>query len=287
MDRAIGLAIKRFSEATFGGIVFDLDGTLVEGSKGEYAPESLSDVKAEFRRLITQGVQIAIVTGRGASNRTLALLRSIVPEAAWPSVLVGYHNGAELAYLSETGTKIVSVLELADRENLLRYFSSQSRSSPAIDVVDNSCQIEIRPTGNDVTVHPYDLFGFAQEAIVAVGAQAKAVVSSHSVDLIHVKTSNRSVTALLSAQLSRINILTIGDSGAWPGNDFELLSHPYGLSVDTVSASLSGCWNLLPAGIQSVEGTVHYLKRLRPTANGLVSFGDRLLIEGELGPVAS
>jgi hypothetical protein len=63
----------------------------------------------------------------------------------------------------------------------------------------------------------------------------------------------------------------IGDSGAWPGNDFEV-SHELGLCVGGVSTGLTLCWNLLPPGTRSVDGTMRCLRRLMPHGTGLSSF---------------
>jgi hypothetical protein len=60
--------------------------------------------------------------------------------------------------------------------------------------------------------------------------------------------------------------LCIGDSGAWPGNDFELLSAPLSLSVDRVSVEPDRCWNLLPAGVGGSRGLLALLLALRPVS---------------------
>ncbi len=71
-------------------------------------------------------------------------------------------------------------------------------------------------------------------------------------------------------------MLRFGDTGM-SGNDFELLADPHGLSVERVSADLGGCWNFLPGGMASVEGTLHYLAHLDLTGAGTVAFGARFL----------
>ena len=54
-------------------------------------------------------------------------------------------------------------------------------------------------------------------------------------------------------------VLSIGDKGQWPGNDFELLDTPYSLSVDEVSADPESCWNLAPPGHRGVQALLDYL----------------------------
>jgi hypothetical protein len=36
----------------------------------------------------------------------------------------------------------------------------------------------------------------------------------------------------------------VGDRGAWPGNDYEILRAPLGLSVDECSLDPDSCWPL-------------------------------------------
>ena len=62
--------------------------------------------------------------------------------------------------------------------------------------------------------------------------------------------------------IDEASILRIGDQGRWPGNDFELLRAPMGLSVSDVSADTGSCWNLLPTRCTGVDGTLYYLNRL-------------------------
>jgi hypothetical protein len=62
-------------------------------------------------------------------------------------------------------------------------------------------------------------------------------------------------------------ILTIGDKGAWPGNDFELLSLPYSLSVDEPSADPRTCWNLAPLGQRGPLAALHYIDALEISRN--------------------
>lgn len=271
-------ALERFSDTRFGAVLLDLDGTLV-GAKPEerYAHEARTDVRKELARLIEGGIRIAIATGRGPSSTTLRLLRSLIPKTFWNAVLVAYHNGAEVSRLDETAARTISALNPNDKEKLLTYLGSRLKSlGPDILIKENHCQITMRSRNSDVIVRPHHLFVLAQEAIAAVNARTKAVRSSHSVDIIHVETSKASINAMLSGEIDGSAILRIGDSGAWPGNDFELLSHEHGLSVDRVSMDSSLCWNLLPRGTRGVDGTLRYLKRLKPLGAGVFGFGNRL-----------
>ena len=54
-------------------------------------------------------------------------------------------------------------------------------------------------------------------------------------------------------------VLSVGDKGQWPGNDYELLNTPYSLSVDEVSADPDTCWNIAPAGHRGTQAVLDYL----------------------------
>jgi len=74
----------------------------------------------------------------------------------------------------------------------------------------------------------------------------KIVESTHSIDLLSNDVSKTDLIKYIKKNISeQLEILCIGDRGKWPGNDFELLSYPYSLSVNEVSANSHSCWNLL------------------------------------------
>src|ERR1035438_2040908 len=81
-------------------------------------------------------------------------------------------------------------------------------------------------------------------------ALLQLVVSSHSVDILPSGASKTNCIVIAQKQTGvNLSILAVGDCGSAGGNDFELLQHPYSLSVDKVSTALDSCWNLLPAGM--------------------------------------
>jgi hypothetical protein len=97
-----------------------------------------------------------------------------------------------------------------------------------------------------------------------------ALNSSHSVDVLAPTVSKLNLLEFLRSRLGTPSaaFLCVGDSGAWPGNDHDLLSTPYALSVDSVSARFDTCWNLLPAGCSGPRGLRLYLEGLVTQASG-------------------
>jgi hypothetical protein len=66
-------------------------------------------------------------------------------------------------------------------------------------------------------------------------------------------------------------ILTMGDQGAWPGNDSSLLEHRFSLSVDVPSRRLDRGWKLAPSHKRDVDATLWYLDQIRLDGGGKFS----------------
>jgi len=89
--------------------------------------------------------------------------------------------------------------------------------------------------------------------------------SKHSVDVLAPRVSKSGLIAHI-IQHSRVDphqIVTMGDQGAWPGNDVSLLEHRFSLSVDMPSRRLDRGWKLAPGHKRDVDATLWYLDRFR------------------------
>ena len=128
---------------------------------------------------------------------------------------------------------------------------------------------------HQVTVTPasvdrlFALWQLSQALIERLNLPVKSVLSSHSVDLIPRDASKLQLVRFLEeAQDAQPNqIVRVGDHGAWPGNDFELLAHPLGLSVDEVSPSPLNCWNFGKRAERGILVTCRYLDALRKSGD--------------------
>jgi hypothetical protein len=99
--------------------------------------------------------------------------------------------------------------------------------------------------------------------------------SGHSFDILAPGVSKRALIAYLERQGMTgkgQHILKIGDRGAWPGNDCELLSTPFSLSVDAVSDSPDTCWNIGRPGQRGVHLALEYLRSLS-VSGGVARYG--------------
>ena len=106
----------------------------------------------------------------------------------------------------------------------------------------------------------------------------KLLESSHSIDVIAPDVSKLHLVTACEKFAKQIGnpgfVLCIGDKGEWPGNDYELLSTPYSISVDTVSHDHRSCWNLSQSGHRGVQATLAYLN-CTEVSEGILHFKRR------------
>jgi hypothetical protein len=202
---------------------------------------------------------LAIATGRGKSVRQS--LRGSIPRRLWSSVTVGYYNGLEIAPLSDDNTPNTD----ARASPSLAAVSAQLRSQPEValcaEQTDRAHQITLEPRH---ALRPDHLWLLAQQAIlISKVSDVQVVRSSHSIDIINAKRGKGVVVDVLRKAIKEGAILCIGDRGRWPGNDYELLSEPFALSVDEVSLDPATCWHLGPPGSRGPIVLLSYLTRLQ------------------------
>lgn len=258
-QRALKQARATLTKTAIEAVVLDYDGTLVDQDRRWNPPEA--PVVAQLERLLGMGLTIGIATGRGDSVRSD--LRKVLARKLWNSVVVGYHNGSEISTLDDDDCPPTEHASLPDA---LAQFHKALLEAPIADL------LKIRVGRAQVTV---ETSSFSEEQVWRLvhdvahqtcGAAVKVVRSSHSVDVITAGASKLCVLEHLDAQriARRENILCIGDRGRWPGNDFELLDHKLGLSVDEVSSRHDACWNLSEPGERGTVTATRYLASLVP-----------------------
>jgi hydroxymethylpyrimidine pyrophosphatase-like HAD family hydrolase len=253
---------RRLSRAQLHGLVLDYDGTLV--SVEDRATPPTKEICAQLVRILDGGVPIGIATGRGDSVR-MALATSI-PTKRHKRVLIGYNNATQVGLLSDDAlpsdkrtdnAELLQFLDVAAREGSLKK-RAKIRIYPA--------QVTIRPDEIAAIDEMWkDLSALVQNQELT---SIKLTMSTHSIDVLPASASKRDLLHAMSRQfdIDATRILCIGDSGLWPGNDAELLSTEYSLSVDQVSRDPDSCWNLLPPRCDPISGTLHYLSKLNPAA---------------------
>lgn len=255
---------SRIQKARFRGIVLDYDGTLVDES---HRFDGLSrEVARHLARLAKGNIRIGIATGRGKSVRNA--LQDALPKTIWKHFLIGYYNGGDIGPLSDTScpdgacrvdeslTPIANAIRDCD---FLRTFADCEFRIPQITVQPKSA-VDAQAVWDHVQQLTYQ---FHVPGVMAIR-------SSHSLDVVAPFVSKQNVVERIQEELADSGpLLCIGDRGAWPGNDFVLLSNQHSLSVDEVSIDPTRCWNVAPAGMSGIQATIFYFERLT-FANGAI-----------------
>lgn len=241
---------------SFAAVVFDFDGTLVD-TRDRFEPIR-PEVAKELVRLVEGGVRVAVATGRGRSAG--AALRAAIPRELWTELTVGYYNGA-VEHLLDEEEAPSRIGRLSDQlARVKQVLEARLEDVPGI-------MFEARPHQLTVTFgsagSEHRVWVWIEELLDTLNTRDLRVVrSSHSIDIVHRKTSKLRTVRYVSAAAAGGAVLRVGDRGGWPGNDFELLADPFGLSVDQVSGDTNGCWNLAPEGLSGVSALLHYLESM-------------------------
>jgi HAD superfamily hydrolase (TIGR01484 family) len=260
--------VIRLSKAKLKAIVLDYDGTLCSPDRRFQGPSK--ETATLLNELLAEGVTIGVATGRGKSVRKD--LGRVIRSKYREEVLVGYHNGAEIAPLSDIscpGELRSLAAELTSLANCLRERSSISRQA-RVEAKGKQITLELLPTGDPLAL----LSEVTREVKGGEYGAVSIVTSSHSIDVLASGVSKRSVIAALARRLGvddggASNILCIGDRGCFPGNDADLLLHPMALSVDEVSANPETCWNLSKPDLRFESACQEYLSRVIVRKSGV------------------
>ena len=246
---------RRLSRTKFHGLVLDYDGTICDHDDRFLAirPETAR----ELRRLTAAGFLLGVATGRGQSVRKA--LRAAIPKRQWNKVWVGYYNGGIIAPLDDDGQPRIDkairpqLQKAADclEKNLRDHVQLSLRPDQV--TIESSSNLDVRALWSMVVRS-------LSEARVP---EVRVLASTRSVDVIPEETSKLSVLQVLREAQPNGSFMCIGDRPCWPGNDAELLTHEFSLSVDEVYGSLGSAWNLAPAGVLGSAALRYYLGKIR------------------------
>jgi hydroxymethylpyrimidine pyrophosphatase-like HAD family hydrolase/fructoselysine-6-P-deglycase FrlB-like protein len=259
LEQALTRYLQKIRKAHFAAIVCDYDGTLCSPDERFGVPSA--DIISECIRLSQAGMIIGIATGRGKSARES--LRRCFPQDLWPHIIIGYYNGGDISRLDEEAfnpgkpieEEIQAFCKLAEKHVLLQNIS------------------KLEPRTSQVTIEPLSPFPLSLVHAVVLELvqsldqrQLRVFCSEHSVDVLTRTGSKRkvvkSVKDQIKAQGKDGKVLCIGDKGTWCGNDFDLLSEDYALSIDECPLDLNKGWNLALRGHRGVQATLDYLRAL-------------------------
>lgn len=258
--------IKKLNKAEYDGIILDYDGTLCSSEERFVPPRK--EIAEKLNYFLSNNILIGIATGRGKSVREE--LQKLIDNHYWDNVIIGYYNGAQVASLSD------DTMPIKDCNNDL--FSEIEKTLKTESIISNFIDIELREGQITVLVKDkknskiiknilsdflYNRFKF----------KIQILESSHSIDIISAETSKNLIIDHCRKKLGNedntTRFLCIGDRGKYPGNDYQLLSNEYSLSVDQVSNDPYSCWNLASTGNNCVEATLEYFDAISPTGKAM------------------
>ncbi|KFN44209.1 HAD-IIB family hydrolase [Arenimonas oryziterrae] len=270
MTRARDAYVASLKEQNFQAIVFDYDGTLT-ASQRRTAPPS-EPVVTQIKRLVDAGVRVGIASGRGDSIQKE--LAKVFSNDTLERILLGLYNGGWVGPASAP---------LDVPEGTVEFLSHVTRIAQKL----KSLGV---PIERIKATHPYQvsirfrdglptdqMWFVVADSLRQAGLTTSTMFSSkHSVDVLAPGVSKTALIAHI-IQNDRVDphqVLTMGDQGAWPGNDVSLLEHRFSLSVDTPSRRLDRGWKLAPGHKRDVDATLWYLERFQAVENGIFRFSE-------------
>lgn len=250
--------VQRLNKGKYTTVAFDYDGTLSAANhKSRFTNRLCDEINNALLPLLENGIQIVVATGRGKSVGD-SFMNSF-DQKYWPQITVGYYNGACPLPLGEedklkawkkkpfdSELKVLSD-ELQRRlpENCIQYELTARNLQLSIEEVTSDSDAEL-------------LYNTCREIIW--DKQLKGIRlwrSSHSMDIVVYH-----VVSKLNVIDNPDTTLCIGDYGSVEGNDYEMLTSKYSLSVDKVSKNTESCWNIAPSGVYGLDATLYYLSHL-------------------------
>lgn len=253
-EKSLREFLKVIQDTKFLGVVFDYDGTLCDPPERFEKPKT--EISVALSSLLSKGIPIGLATGRGGSLQRS--LQSVIDEAHWDRVLVGNYNGSVVLPLKD---EIPSDVRVSSR--LLQRANNLIHKDLLL-----SSQITTELRAKQLSVVPKEpslkqfILRRLREVVPPGLKHLKIVQSGHSIDLLHPDVTKLHLVEVLASIVKneKGELLIIGDQGQYGGNDFEMLSLPYSLSVDKISSSPSTCWNLSPVGLRGAAATLSLIK---------------------------
>lgn len=264
-------ALAKVSDAAIKALVFDYDGTLCNAQHRFSAmPASAA---AALERLVRDGANVAIATGRGPSAGQA--IRGKIDRSLWSNILIGYYNGAVIRPLEDETDPLVE--EVTEENELIIRLRQVTLFADAL-IRGNDTQVTIELSDS---LKSHEACSIAARVLDGLGKDgARIVASSHSIDLLLAGQSKLNVVDAVSTRTGcdHDEVLRIGDKGRWPGNDADLLNHPLGLTVDEASPDPEHCWGFAPAGVKGLQATLHYISCLDWSGSS-----GKLVLKGQRG----
>ena len=251
--------VRQLNRGRFTTVAFDYDGTLSASDRKSRFTNGLCDeIRDALMPLLENGVQIVVATGRGKSVGES--FQESIDQKYWLQIKVGYYNGACLLTLGDEDELKKWKKQHFDSE--LKELEEELKLRLPAECVgykfeERSLQLSIE--GEMTQAESQLVYDTCREIIW--DKQMKGIRvwrSSHSMDIVVYREVSK-----LRVIADPEHTLCIGDYGTVEGNDYEMLTSKYSLSVDRVSKNTESCWNIAPSGMKGLDATLYYISRMK------------------------
>lgn len=258
--------VRQLNRGKFTTIVFDYDGTLsASDRKSRFTNELCDKIKDALIPLLENGVQIVVATGRGKSVGES--FQKSINQKYWPQIKVGYYNAACLLALGEEDKLEAWKKQPIDIElTALKEELKLRLPKGCVDYKFEERNLQLSIVGEMTQTESQLVYETCREIIW--DKQMKGIRiwrSSHSMDIVVYREASK-----LQVIKDPEYTLCIGDYGILEGNDYEMLTSKYSLSVDQVSKNAESCWNIAPPGIKGIDATLFYLSRMKANEGKII-----------------
>jgi HAD superfamily hydrolase (TIGR01484 family) len=258
MTRALESFDSALAKQSFRAAVFDYDGTLCSSQRKESPPTA--PVVERLMCLLDAGIFVGVASGRGDSIQKH--LRDVLPKEVWPNVHLGLYNGGWIGLLDGEIDKTSKTNEfLSHVRRILRRLEGLGVPIERVrETYPHQISVRFKEGAN-----AENMWFVIADSLRQAGLDPSTVVrSKHSVDVLATNVSkSHLVASMVQARgIDPYEIVTMGDQGAWPGNDASLLEHRFSLSVDQPSRRLDRGWKLAPHHKRDLDATLWYLDRV-------------------------
>ena len=251
--------VHQLNRGKFTTIAFDYDGTLsAPDRKGRFTNRLCDEIRDALIPLLENGALIVVATGRGKSVGESFM--NTIDHKYWPQIKVGYYNGACLLPLGEEARlKGMKDKPLDDELKALEEELKLRLPKGCVDYKFAERSLQLSIEGEMTQTESQLVYETCREIIWDKQLQGIRVWrSSHSMDIVVYREVGK-----LRVIENPAHTLCIGDYGNMEGNDYELLTSKYSLSVDRVSKNAESCWNIAPSGMKGLDATLYYISRMK------------------------
>jgi hypothetical protein len=259
LDLVFSEVCEKFRKAKFQGLILDYDGTVCDHADRFGAiPKTMGEA---LNGVLEAGFLLGIATGRGKSVRHV--MQTAISKSNWRQVHIGYYNGGVVAGLGDDTQPMINCCVALQLKNVANALDKFAQSHFDLTIRPQQVTVEAR-----ITMDVRELWSRVAQRLEEAGVNGvKVLASTRSVDVVPEGTTKLALVRALQEERPNSTFLCIGDRPCWPGNDAQLLSQDFSLSVDEVDGSPSSAWNLAPAGVLGAAALRFYLSKIKMSSD--------------------